>query len=85
MTKKTEPEGVGTAGQPARSFRFEIEVEGIGPTSARTRWVTERIASRAMARNDPESKTTKTQARVRVCKVKVQSLGKTGFKKNRDG
>jgi hypothetical protein len=30
MTKKTEPEGVGTGAIPARSFRFEIEVEEIG-------------------------------------------------------
>jgi hypothetical protein len=30
MTKKTEPEGVGVESFRTRSFRFEIEVEGIG-------------------------------------------------------
>jgi hypothetical protein len=69
MTKKTEPEGVGTRSQfRTGSFRFEMKVaEHWSHSSARTRWVTERIASGAQThRNDTKSKPTKTQVRVRV-------------------
>ena len=57
LTKKTEPEGAGqeTSG-PLLSVRNEVEPADHQPC-ARTRWVTERIASLAVSQREPPEST----------------------------
>jgi hypothetical protein len=63
LTKKPSRREPGRR-RPVRSFRFENWFnQGINPERARSRWLTERIASRAAAREDPIH-TMRTQVRV---------------------
>ncbi len=79
LPKKTEPEGARSGAIRSAPFGSKFGATGHQPKRARTRWLTERIASTGPAREGPIQRT-KTQARVRT-RIVVEKLRQKRFRK----
>jgi len=83
LTKKTEPEGARAGAIRSAPFGSKVGSPVISHPRARTRWLTERIASPSKARPVFRFKTTKTRVRVRMAK-RLEKLRQNRLRKKSD-